>query len=69
MAAKPNGIWFAESKLLDNLTVGNYNRREGMKLKSRLFHKVEIVFRAGVWIKWYYSVGKTEPFSWLRRGA
>jgi hypothetical protein len=46
MTAEQMEFWFAENKLFDNLTVGNYNRREGMKLKSRLFFMMETIFRA-----------------------
>ena len=99
MTAEQMEFLVAENELFDNLTVGDYNRREGMKLKfwvflydgdyfSSRYHELRssrIVkmpsglqagmpafpghFRSRGLVKWYYSVGKTEPFSWFRRGA
>jgi hypothetical protein len=48
MTAEQMEFWFAENKLFDNLTVGDYNRKEGMKLKSWLFLYNEGYFRAVV---------------------
>lgn len=38
----------AENKLFDNLTVRDYNKKEGMKLKSRLFFIMEIISGSGL---------------------
>lgn len=69
MTAEQMEFWFAENKLFDNLTVGDYNRKEGMKLKSRLFSIMKTTFE-----QWFGQNGniileKTEPFPWLRRVA